>query len=403
MKINKNFFYIFIVVDILFLPFIRTLPFISSIFLVIFWFFLNYKKILIDKRSLLILIIAFFASISVLFAFFKTPKIIFFDGEYDVNAHVINFINLILLFLFFIYFIFFRIYSYVRLNVLINVLTYYLFFNFFLAISFWFDYNLYFRLRDIWSYESSELEVGEFSSITRFMGIFSDPNNASIAVVAVYSFLMISNFSLKKFIILSFITLFVVISTMSIVGIISYLIAFLSLFIYFLVFYRMSLLKFIFYLLLTIFVFTAVNSDLFRLLKDTKVVSTALDRFELYSLDSLDSRFQKIELYLSFDKLLNTFLVGQGGTIFIDGDYNKPHIGHLHIIFNYGMIAWLIFLFVFFMIRFNLPLIAYLPTFIIFLGFSSNTGITDFRFVLSSALLLGVYHSQIFATKLNNK
>jgi hypothetical protein len=399
MKLNKSFFYIFIVVDILFLPFVRSLPFISSTFLIIFWFFLNYKKILIDKRAFLILIIAFFASISTLFAFFKTPEIIFFDDAL-INAHEINFITLILLFFFFIYFIFFKIYSYARLNVLINVLIFYLFFNFFLAVVFWFDYDLYFRLREFWTYDSSKLEVGKFSSTTRFMGIFSDPNNASVAIVAVYLFLMISNFSLKKFVILSFITLFVVISTMSSVGIISYLIAFLSLFIYFLVFNRMSLSKFIFYLLLTIIVFIAVNSDLFRIVKDSQVVSVALDRF---ATNSFASRFEKIELYISFDNLLNMFLVGQGGTIFIDGGYNKPHIGHLHIIFNYGMIAWLIFLFVFFMIRFNLPLIAYLPTFIIFLGFSSNTGIIDFRFALLSALLLGVYHSKIYATKLNNK
>lgn len=396
MLLNKNLFYTFIIFDILFLPFLKPLPVISSMILVIYWFFVNHTKILRDKRFLLILVILFFAIISVVYAFFKIPGVVFYDGVY-ANRNIDNFITLSLLFIFFMYFIFFKLCSSPQLHVLVNLLMYYLFFNFFLAIIFWLDYQLFFSVRNIWTFGSASLEVGEFSSITRFTGVFSDPNNASVAVVAVYSFLMICRFSVKKFVVLSFITLFVVISTMSSTGAIAYSFAFFSLVIYSIFFYKVRVF-YVFYLLLflLIFIFSILASDFFKYLEDFRVVATALDRFEN---NSADSRLQKIWLYFSSDELLYTFLVGQGGSIFLDGISNKPHIGHLHLMFNYGLYSWLIFLFVFFMIRFNRPLALYLPVFIIFIGFSVNTAIIDFRFALLSALLLGAYHSSFFVQR----
>lgn len=386
-------FYQFILLDILFLPFLKPFAVTISMIPTLLW---NLKKVKLyfkDIRNMILLVFVIFAFLSLLWSFFNLNDLVLYDGIME-NRKIDNIILFILLVLLVVYFFYFKNTNDFSMNDLNNFLKMFIYFNFILSFIFWFDFQLYFQIRSIWTLTS--LPIPEtLQNFVRFTGIFSDPNNVSVAIVATYSFILVYEFTLKKYFVYSFLTVFILISTMSSTGVIAFLIATIIILYYFM-FHKIKknkLLKssFIFFFILFLSIITISFLEYF----DIKLINLFMERI---SNNSADSRLNKIFLYLNSDELINTFLIGQGGSIFIDGIANKPHIGHLHMIFNYGFWSWICFLFIFFIPNLKKHIVNYLPIFILLIGFTSNTGIIDFRFAMLFAIITGSYFNKNFAS-----
>ncbi|UUX35241.1 hypothetical protein [Fundicoccus culcitae] len=269
----------------------------------------------------------------------------------------------------------------------------YICFIFILATIYFFSPAAYFNIRSFWTL-SDNVTLTDSLLISRFTGTLSDPNNQATVINAVLIFLFV-NYKEKNFI--SFILLlmsgFICVTTLSLTGILIYAIT--------VIIYVISLSsKFInnftnikvniFALLLVIII--VIPSSFFSLEKliNSNLFETFVYRF---SINSADSRFSRWEIVLENKNFFAALFFGDGGTMIINGGSFRPHNGHFHLIFNYGFIAYLIFMWLFFRIRTNFRNIKYYLFMIpFFIGFTVNVGIIDFRFYTILALLTANYY-----------
>lgn len=370
--------------DILFFPFLKPFPLTLSMLPIFLWNLKRAKLLVKSKRELAISIIIVLAFLSLVNSFFTLPDIVLHNNNY-YNLKFKNIVYFGLLLLLCIYFIYFKNLSKITIFEIINIFKVFLYFNTILAIVFWIDFQFYFKLRTFWTFGTISTVPKELASFTRFTGIFSDPNNASISFVAVYCYLLIHSFSLKNLFVLSFLLSFLISSTMSTTGTILFIMAFV-LILFFNIFNKKNYLYLLFVIVIVAFFLFIV----ILIMKNYNITILELF-FDRIINNSVDTRLNKIVIYFGSEELVKTFLLGQGGSVFINNTWNKPHIGHLHMIFNYSVYSWILFLYVFFHIRKDMNIICYLPLFILFIGFSINTGIIDFRFSMLFSIISAIY------------
>src|SRR5690606_35050544 len=106
-----------------------------------------------------------------------------------------------------------------------KALALYLTFNFILSLIYFVSPYVYFDLRSFWTFGKDAKRMVEFSHMTRFTGIMSDPNNLSATICAVASFILkMSRPRLLVGISIILMSGVVVASTMSATGAICYMI-----------------------------------------------------------------------------------------------------------------------------------------------------------------------------------
>lgn len=395
---SRTIFFYMSVVDVLFFPYVRFMSSTITMMPVAIWSLFRFKKIIRSKQNLWQILFLIIAFISYALSPVNYERYINEDGILlDVwRQNTLNFV--ILLFLFFYYNLVKEARESIGLN-LYNVLRFYLLFNALLAVIYLGDYKLYFSLRTFWTLGGDIMSVGDFSSITRFTGIMSDPNNSSIMTVAVYSYLSLyRKLSLKELAVYFALCVVCVISSMSVTGVIAFA---LTIPVVVLVQGKRDLkggLSFVRALAVAALLFCILAGSLY-FFGETESGAIAFDRL---SGGSAESRFQKFDYLLNPETLLK-IIIGDGGTVIYNGEIFRPHIGHLHIVLNYGLIAYILFIRSVFWIRKGVGLSYYWPIFVVFVGFTSNTGLLDFRFSMLFAILLGAYHSMSNVSNLNRR
>lgn len=386
---NKNnkydkFFLIIVIIDTLFFPYIRFLNVSMSMIIIPFWFLLNLDRVIIDKEIKLFFIFLFFSSMSLLFSFVNYPQY--------VNQNVISLFMLI--YGFFLYF--YLNIKQKKLHIEIDkILIVYLFFVFILSLVYFFNTQLYFVIRSFWSLSGNVVEANSLL-INRFTGTLSDPNNLATVVNAIALFLLSNNnISKKMLIIILFITGFITISTLSTTGIGLYIFTFVSFLVIFLkdLFIKKKrekkkVFKFLLFTMLVMVVAIFLLNSFFQ--------SSLFDAFFLRTTtNSVDSRFRIWTNLLKAKNILSYILIGDGGSIVINNKSYSPHSGHLHLIFNYGIIAYLIFMNIFFKFKKSISKLRnHLFLVPLFIGFTVNVGIIDFRFYTILALLISFYKNK---------
>ena len=116
-------------------------------------------------------------------------------------------------------------------------------------------------------------------------------------------------------------------------------------------------------------------------------MNLALDRFESNSSDS------RTKIWIDFLENKNIFqyvLWGNGSNIYIDGLLRRPHNGHLYLIYAYGFVAYIMFLFMF-RKRFHTTWKEYAFMLPLLFGFTINVGINEQKFFLIAILLYTQY------------
>lgn len=352
----------YMILDLLFFPYIRLIKFKISFILLLFTFY--YEKM--SKKEFFIKII-----IILLIVFSFLIESIFFKGNYfkenivAAGLMVLGYLNF---------------YYYKNLNKIeiVYFLKSYMIFNFILAILYQVSPSSYFEIRRLWTLNGQEIEVQSLL-ISRFTGILSEPNNCATISLAIGFYLLYNKktfLTIKDKFILPILLFIIVFSTMSSSGLICLGVFYIFYFKEFILWKDIKKIKKI--------LFLTVGIVIFSYLLSSSTIQLALER---YKINSGDSRFQIWKEILENSNIFYNTLIGRSGVI-IENKLRKPHNGHLYLIYSYGLIFWLIFIYNFFLIKIS-KWKKYLFLFPILFGFTINTVVLDIRYFVIWGILIG--------------
>lgn len=382
-KIDKIIFFI-CVIDILFFPYIRIVSASLSMMLLPIWYLFNLKKIKLSFEFKITMLLVSIVILSVSLFTINSPYSSLFMSS--------NITNSVILLIGFLYYFFFKYYFENNHRPLKKLLMLYTTFGTILAGIYLASPSLYFQVRSFWTLNGNSIEVNDSLTIHRFTSTFSDPNNAAVAFVAIMTFLLLNQkTNLLQSVFAIGATTIIVSATMSSTG---FILLALSLSFYFarliltkklLQINRATLLYLSIMFLLAPFLvwmmFNFAGSD---------VAQLALERVSNNSAESRTDRWLKL---LESENIFKYILYGMGGTIIVDGIAFKPHNGHLHLIYNYGMVVYAIFIYIYFRKRKHTSWHSHFFLVPFFLGFTVNVGIYEPRFITLLALLVASYAS----------
>ena len=369
-----------VIIDVLFFPYIRSLTSSLGMLILPLWFIYNSKKIHLDKEFKIFFVIVFFVLLS-----FSSALINNYSQEI-IKSSIIN--NVVLLYGLLYYF--YGKFNFSNYNINLRViLQIYVTFGFILAIVYFYDASLYFELRNFWTMSGQTIQVNDSLSIFRYTATYSDPNNASVVYVSVLCYLLF-NLQTKIFndMIFMLMTLVILVATMSSTGFLLYVITIL---IYLLqnfktIIQNITNVKFttIFTVLLIVLTIPIIFLILSNYLFSSNIFGMSIERV---TNNSSESRILIWEFLLENVNIFNYLFIGMGGAIGINGVVYPPHNGHLHLIYSYGLVVYISFMYIFFRFR-SLNVSSYLFIFITFVGFTVNVGIYEIRFIALFALLV---------------
>lgn len=389
-SIDKFFFY-FVVFDIMFFPYLRALSVSSSMVMVFIWLLLRGKILVNDRDFKLSVVAVFLCLISFSFSFIKYQ-----DGFQLRDGGVGNTINMaantVVILYMFLFYVFFKSLIVKYSFKIDKVLIAYLFFVFLLAALFYLSPVEYFRVRSIWTMYDNVINVQDFSnSMYRFTSTLSEPNNLAAICVAILAYLLLFSRTVYSVSIsLTVLVLFVVFATMSSSGILLFTVTVIAFVINDFLFSKVSKRIAIFKIIMTMF-FLLIVITMYFTFKETNVGQIAVGRV---SENSMDSRYLIWMNAIDFTKIFSSILWGDGGLVIIDGKEFSPHNGHLHLIYSYGLVFYIIFMFVFFypwLSRKSFNSFFFVP---LFLCFTINVGIYEFRFAGLMALLIAAFNAE---------
>lgn len=381
-KVDK-FIFIIVALDTLFFPYIRFLSVSLSMIILPLWFLFNARKVKVTNEFGLFIALSLLVTLSVMFSFIVFPDASFLGA---------NIRNSIILIYGFVFYFFYRFFFDNTGRSIARILNWYIIFGFSLAVIYLINPSTYFLVRSFWTMSGNVIEITDGLSIHRYTGTFSDPNNASIAFVAVLAFLLFNTSqSIFKTFLLIAMTGVIVAATMSSTGFVLYGITLLFLVFRrifnreFMVFKKSTIIYIILLLALSPVIYFAIESFL-----SSQTVQIAFDRVDD---NSMSSRFNIWSTLLASENIFKYLLIGTGGSVVVEGLSFSPHNGHLHLIYGYGMVAYVIFLILFFRKRKSSTFASYFFILILLAGFTVNVAIYEIRFIGLMAILIGAYAS----------
>jgi hypothetical protein len=383
-KSAHTFIFIFVVFDVLFFPYIRALGLSISMILVPIYLFFNCNKIKIDLNVMLAFLLIILAIISYTFGSYYYADGIYIDSK-KVSAMEGMLTNTVIIIYMFIYFIFFNLFfSRYKFNIS-NVLFLYILFCFSLSLVYVLNPHYFFYIRSFWTMSGNVIEFDEFNLMYRYTSTFSDPNNFSVIINAVLAFIfMDQKLGMSKKFLATIMVIVCLVSAMSSTGALLFLIVIVIVILKYVFLDPVSFSSLVIRAMLSLVCLVSLTFFLY-FMTGTEVGAVATDRVGSNSIGSrLDIWFD----IFSFEKLWSSILIGDGGLVVISENIvRRPHNGHLHLIFSYGMLFYFMFMYLFFSKRKHVSLFKHLFMIPIFVGFTVNVGVYELRFVGMVALL----------------
>jgi hypothetical protein len=381
--------FIIVVLDLMFLPYIRSLSASLSMLILPLWFIFR-TSLLIKDPDFKICIFAFSIVVFSFLAAFATYPDGFMLRNGDYGYAISMAPNTVIISYMLMYFIFFKT---IAIKYQINIQSYliaYIFFISILAAIFYYDPSLYFKVRSFWTMYDNIIEVSIFeSSSFRFTGTLSEPNNLAAIICAIMAYILFfceQRYLTKVTVIM--LSSFTVVATMSSSGIFILSIILLLFFVLGFITQSNNRKKFILNMA-SILSILALAIFAFSYLQETLVGKVSAERI---ASNSMGSRFQIWFNSFDIEKILMSLFWGDGGLVIFDGRVINPHNGHLHLIYSYGLIFYSIFMYLFFSpwIKrfFSIRAAFFIP---IAVCFTINVGIYELRFAGLTALLIACY------------
>ena len=368
---------ILIILDVLFLPYPPGIPVTFGVILAPIWLLFSLRK----KQNYtlvagIILILTVFLSLLYTAAFNLANGAYFFNAV--INSGVLLYMTLLAILA--------HSAGGVGSQTFLFILKCYIFFVTVLAALFVIDPFLYFQTRSFWTYNNNTIEFDGLDSTTRFTGTMSDPNNAIVIVTAVLAYVLFRQPErIWNNVLLIAGVCVIAVCAMSATGAIC-LTGTVSIYYIFAGFSNNKsnsiILKFV--------ILTLVFSGLIA--ASSYIFKSELFQLYIYRLEASDigSRFSRWGIIYDLQKTASSFLIGDGGVIIWNGSAYKPHNGHFHVYYNYGIFAYISFIYLFFPFVRISHWEKYVFLAPLLLGFTVNVGVYEPRFAGIWALLVGM-------------
>jgi hypothetical protein len=390
----RFYLFLFILIDITFLPYFWALSIPFSMPFVFLWVFVNAGKVFEYgiKEGKYPSLIVFTIILSTIVSYQYE------EYAYKNSAIAINFLYI------------FSLWFYLSLNRkffdrydIIKLLWYFYLFVFTWALLYYFNKELYVTFLKVWNARSAGAFITLFEDISyfRFSFIWTDPNNISYVISSLLLFLFFTRtLSILKILILYLMAVFIVLMTMSAGGFIALALSTVIMLVD--VLYRFvksagreGKLPIIGgFLFITIFGVSFLSYFGDQLMQNDTIIYS-LSRFE----DNLTGDtagsgrveiLQKVIGMIGFEQFIANFFVGFGGVTLIGGESVSPHNGHIFWWLSFGLISYVIFLSYFFIKPFlrNIQYSFWLFPFL--LGFTVNIMLGELK-LFSLFMLLHAY------------
>jgi hypothetical protein len=369
LKFEKYLFY-FVIIDILFSPYMFFLATSYSQFFVLVWLFVKDKKEFIIKEYRFYYWILGFILIGCFISLFTIPH----DVDYYFIDNIKRGLNLWMGISY--YFFFYYIFKYTNIELrkwLIAIVVYITLWG----ILYYINMNSFFVLKKIFSPYDATLSIKDIIFF-RFNFIWTDPNNVGYALVGIVSFLIldkkISSVFLTGIILMLLFCLLLIMSGGSIL-IFCIIIPITFLFRIAKINSLFNLICLIIFLLFSIYLIfeyshIILNSDVGRI---------SLERLEL-KVETEDSRKNIYMNLLASKNIMLYLFTGEGSNIFVGDRAYSPHNGHLMLIYGFGLICYFMYIYVVFRKNKTVSWMNYLPIIPFLFGFTVNIGIGELKF-----------------------
>lgn len=385
-----DYLFYFSVIDILFLPVYNKISIPYSIFFIWCWFIMNLKKLFLNKKEIgLFFVFIFMALGSTFLSLMLHDRIINGFPVWEMNIKVLGFQITIL-----VYYFFFKTYFELRrYTSLKKVLLAFVIYGLILAVIYNFNKSLYAEIRTFYNadYESMKIYFDNLLMF-RYKFIWTEPNNVIYGFVSVATFLIYNEkHTLKEIIIILVTTIIIEFSTMSSGGLVSIACVLCVSLCYSLyskkkirIVTKFNYISTIFGLLSVVVIFVVFIKK-GNFLINTDVLQTFLART---SENSSDSRIDIWKNILENKNIFFSLVFGDGTTLLINNIVYRHHSGHLFLIYGYGFIAYLVYMFFIFRKRKNIPWKYHFFLIPIFIGFTINTILEEQKLMLIVVLLV---------------
>lgn len=366
-------------IDLLFFPYFPYIIMPYSLPLVFITALFMLEKIKLDKTVTIYVLICIFVLLSTLISvYINVPS------EYIID----NFKRAMQFLTTFVYFFFYKlVFDKYKPNFkpIIIVFSIYIF----LLITFFFNNPLSYLEFKNGLYSLNARDYGEFLFFSRFDYMFKDPNTAGyfILIPLIFALTKLNLHTITNFL-LVFLLLLTMLATKS-VGVTLSVILFIFLYIVRLLkSKRLSNRKFILSIAIITVILISLNYKYNLLDLYTVEIENYKERIELAE-GSAESR---VSIYTNVISEFYPMIFGTGYTLIKDGVTVKPHNDHLRIIYSYGLISYILIIYLLFRKIFSSYLKILIPAFI---AFSFNTLIDEQKlFALFLIILAYIYTEQ---------
>lgn len=363
-------------IDSFFLPYVWFISIPYTIPLLYLWLIKRFERIAGRKEFKLFLVMLVLMAFSTLLGLLTAPQYL--------ERNMVYLFQFTSMFLY--YFLFVDYIERFPLNAK-KYLIIFILFVIVLAVLFNVDKSLYHNVKLIWNRRSG-ISINErlYEDYVgyRYSFVWMDPNNIAYMMNAVILFLWCNEkvgFFLKAFSLLSLV--FVLISSMSNGGFITFgVIALLYLFAQIYSIrkkkeserYHIRVID-LFLFVITVIIIVLIIPKIPEYLK----TGIALESLERIRNNTGESRFVIWRYIIKQVDFMRYVILGRGGVTIVNGESMAPHNGHLYWLLGYGLIAYLIFMYLVFWKRRITPLKRYLWIIPIFIGFTINVMLGEIK------------------------
>lgn len=381
---RDNLLLILVVVDILLLPYFNLMVIPMSYVIILFWTYINRKRIFSDYEIKAVLLCMVLMLISTMFG-------CIINSEYGVIGDNIK--RLLQYYMVFGYYFFFK-YNLDKKKINLKMLLWcFIIFVLILGIIYQMNVSAFVRITSIWNkgnaYNSAMITNSLFGYTNRYNFIWTDANNIAYAITGTTMFLLIYfKTALFEKLALFFINIYILVLCMSSGGWIGWGISW-GLYIIYAIKNKKIINRYIskkqllFSFVGIIVLIFVLSSGVLSSFANSDIVSAAIDRFQ----NNEESRTEIWLRILRGDNILKYIFIGKGSEIIVNGVNRATHSGHLYWIYAYGLISYGIILKKIFWpgIR-NVK--AFIPIISFFLCFTMNTMVGEQKLFIILIMLI---------------
>lgn len=377
-----------ILLDALFFPYIRPLRCSMSMILLTVWYFFHLKTILHMKYFQIVMLSGAVVFLSTLRGIMLYPQ--------NLPDNMVQMITIVYCMMYNAFFL----YAAEKYEIAFERIFYIqIIFSAVMACIYIARPQMYFDLRSLWTMSGTKIRY--YGALyNRYTFLQSDPNSNGCILCAMmlYLFLNEKNSQSAKKLVTAFLTGISVAVSLSTTGVIVYILSLLLFFVTKKWYHIRTKIKRVNFLTLCFLAAASLTGIVIfagHVSATVQLKEVLWERISITTGDgTMSGRTVIWKQILSSYNWLEYLILGKGSTLTDRyGIMRMAHNGHFHMILAYGLAGYLIFLYVYFRKSEKRPWKEYISMIPLFLLFSVNTLVIDYRASIALAVISAAYHS----------